>query len=102
MYVSWATNAIEKLKAGETVRIRPKGQSMKDKVASGSLVTVSPVLESEIAVDDIVLCKVKGNQYLHLIKAIKGDRFLIGNNRGGINGWIGFSAIYGKATSIEK
>ena len=31
---------------------------------------------------DFVLCKVKGAEYLHLVKAIKTDRFLIGNNRG--------------------
>jgi len=39
--------------------------------------------------------------YLHLIKAVDGQRFLIGNNRGGINGWVGPQAIYGIATRIE-
>ena len=50
-----------------------------------------------LSVDDVVLCKVGGRQYLHLIKAIDGNRFLIGNNRGGVNGWIGYNSIYGKA-----
>ena len=45
--------------------------------------------------------KVKGNVYLHLIKAINDKRFLIGNNRGGINGWVGANGIYGIATQIE-
>jgi uncharacterized protein YfaA (DUF2138 family) len=54
-----------------------------------------------LEVGDIVLCKVNGYQYLHLIKAIQGSRFQIGNNRGRINGWVSHSAIYGKCVSIE-
>jgi hypothetical protein len=45
--------------------------------------------------------RVKGNVYLHLIKAINGERFLIGNNRGGINGWVNAKNIYGVATKVE-
>ena len=36
-----------------------------------------------------------------LIKAIDNGRFQIGNNRGGINGWVGSNGIYGKAVKIE-
>ena len=46
--------------------------------------------------------RVKGNVYLHLIKAIDGERFQIGNNRGGINGWVGATAIYGIAVRVES
>jgi hypothetical protein len=52
-------------------------------------------------VGDIVLCKVGGSEYLHLIKAIQGERFQIGNNRGRINGWVGASCIFGKCVQIE-
>src|SRR5262245_54907543 len=48
-----------------------------------------------------VLCKVNGRQYLHLVKAIDGNRFQIGNNRGRINGWISAHGIYGKCVRIE-
>jgi hypothetical protein len=48
-----------------------------------------------------VLVRVHGADYLHLIKAIDRSRFLIGNNRGGINGWVGPNAIYGIAIKIE-
>jgi hypothetical protein len=54
-----------------------------------------------MAVGDIVLCRVNGSQYLHLVKAIHGDRFHVGNNRGGINGWITRRQIYGRLTSVE-
>lgn len=100
--MSWATFAIEKLKQGQTVQIKPRGHSMKGKVSDGASVTVEPAKVDELKVGDIVLVHVKGNDYLHLIKAkdSKG-RFQIGNNRGGVNGWVGPNCIYGIATKIE-
>ena len=99
--MSWAEYAIKGLRENKVIQIRPRGNSMKGKVESGNLVTISPCNHEGLKVDDIVLVRVKGNDYLHLIKAIDGQRFLIGNNRGGINGWVGPNAIYGKATKIE-
>jgi len=52
-------------------------------------------------VGDIVLCKVAGNEYLHIVKAIQNGRYQIGNNRGFINGWIGPQSIYGKCVKVE-
>lgn len=99
--MGWAQFAIEKLRKGETVQIRPRGHSMKGKIEDGQLVTVSPCDTSKLQVGDIVLVRVKGNEYLHLIKAINQERFLIGNNRGGINGWVGKHCIYGIAETIR-
>lgn len=100
--MGWATSYIAKLKLGETVQFRPRGNSMQGKIESGDLCTVAPVKIEELAVGDIVLCKVGGAQYLHLIKARQGDRFQIGNNRGRINGWIGANGIYGRCLRVEK
>lgn len=99
--MGWATNYIQKLKENEVVSFRPRGGSMKGKIESGQLCTVEPVIESNLKKGDIVLCKVNGNQYLHLIKAIQGKRYQIGNNRGRINGWITFNSIYGKLIKVE-
>jgi SOS-response transcriptional repressor LexA len=99
--MSWATRTIEKLNKGETVQIRPRGNSMSGKIESGNLVTIQPISE-ELEKGDIVLCHVKGNDYLHLIKAIDGERYQIGNNRGGINGWTGRHQIFGKVIRIES
>jgi hypothetical protein len=99
--MGWATSYLEKLRNGETVRFRPRGHSMKGKIESGQLCTVEPVTPDELRVGDIVLCKVNGREYLHLLKAIQGDRFQIGNNRGRINGWIGATGIYGKCVRVE-
>jgi hypothetical protein len=99
--VGWAKKHIDDLNRGRTVQVRPKGNSMAGRVESGQLCTIEPIDPFDLQVDDIVLCKVNGNEYLHLIKATKGDRFLIGNNKGGINGWIDYSQIYGKCTRVE-
>ena len=100
--MGWAQHYITKLKAGEEVSFRPRGNSMTGKVESGQLCTVAPVEDhSLLRVGDIVLCKVGGSEYLHLIKAIQGERFQIGNNRGRINGWVGSNCVFGKCVRIE-
>jgi len=98
--VGWATNYIESLQSGKTVSFRPRGGSMSGKIESGQLVTVEP-LSAAPQVGDIVLCRVKGAEYLHLVKAIDGERYQIGNNRGGINGWISRRGIFGKCVRVE-
>lgn len=100
--MGWASAYIEKLKNGETVKFRPRGHSMTGKIESGDLCTVTPVEPGNVAVGDIVLCKVRGAEYLHLVRAVQVGRFQIGNNRGGINGWIGANGVFGKCVSVEK
>ena len=99
--MGWATGHIAKLRAGEVVSFRPRGNSMSPRIHSGQLCTVEPVEPATLAVGDIVLCKVNGNEYLHFVKAIQGHRFQIGNNKGGINGWIGPNAVFGRLTKVE-
>ena len=74
---------------------------MRPRINSGQLCTVEPVLPAALTVGDIVLCVVNGTQYLHIIKAIDSGRYQIGNNRGGINGWISASAIFGRLMAVQ-
>ena len=99
--MGWATNYIARLQQGETVSFRPRGHSMSGKIESGQLCTVAPLGAAAPAVGDIVLCRVRGAEYLHLIKAIQGKRYQIGNNRGRVNGWIGKTSIFGRLVSVE-
>jgi len=72
-------------------------------LVAGKTVAVEPITEStELKVGDAVLCRVSGKEYLHLIKAITGQRYQIGNNRGGVNGWTGVNNIFGRCIKVEK
>lgn len=99
--MGWACAYIEKLLAGETIPFRPRGNSMAGKIESGQLCTVAPTDPALLKVGDIVLCKVRGREHLHLVKTVQGQRFQIGNNRGRINGWILGNAIFGRCIKIE-
>jgi hypothetical protein len=100
--MGWASIYIQKLRAGETVKFRPTGSSMSGKIESKQLVTVAPVTDpTTLRAGDIVLCKVNGCEYLHLIKAVCDGRFQIGNNRGVVNGWVGPGGIFGRCISVE-
>lgn len=100
--MGWASLHIESLREGKTVSFRPRGNSMAGKIESGQLCTVEPVDPATLGVGDIVLCKVNGREYLHLVKAIQGQRFQIGNNRGRINGWVSAGTIYGRCVKVES
>lgn len=100
--MGWATGYIERLKQGETVTFRPRGGSMAGRIESGQSCTVEPVVDAaSLRVDDIVLCRVHGAEYLHLVKAIDGGRFQIGNNKGYVNGWTGANGIFGRCVKVE-
>ena len=90
------------LMSGETCCVTGYGNSMTPILKSGQSVIAVPVFDdTELKKKDIVLCKVKGHFYLHLIHAIRdGKRYLIGNNHGHMNGWIGRSNIYGVVREI--
>lgn len=79
---------------------------MTGRVNDGQLVTVVPIDDpSTILIGDVVLCKVRGAEYLHLVKGVENVRgkfrFLIGNNKGSLNGWTNHSQVYGKCVKVE-
>src|SRR4051794_17596361 len=100
--MGWASAYIDRLRDGEAVSFRPRGHSMTGKIESGQLCTVEPTEPTSLKVGDIVLCKVNGREYLHLVKAIQGPRFQIGNHRGRVNGWISGKAIFGKCVRVSS
>lgn len=104
--MGWADAYIKLLDmngAGGPVQFRPRGNSMAGKVNDGQLVTVvgpAHFCFKDLEVGDVVLCKVNGRQFLHLVKAIGADgRYQIGNNKGHINGWT--NQIYGVVIKVE-
>ena len=94
--MSWATHYILKLQTEPEVEFRPRGNSMEPLVKDNQLVRVRKLAEDEpVEQGDIVLVTVQGRQFLHLVKAVQGNRVLIGNNRGGLNGWTPRKQVHG-------
>lgn len=87
----------KQLQAGKTITIKPRGNSMTPRIESGEAVTLTPIRDEDIEVGNIVLSRVKGKFWLHLISAVDGDRVQISNNKGRVNGWTHRSNVYGLA-----
>lgn len=98
--MGWVNDARKELAAGRSVQVRPFGGSMRGRIESGQLVTLAPVEPVDIRVDDVVLVGWQGNFVLHLVKEVDGDRLLIGNNLGKVNGWVPVSAVVNKVVTI--
>jgi hypothetical protein len=89
--------------AGKTITFRPTGSSMVPLIRSRQVVTVAPVEADKVEVGDIVLARVAGAVYLHLVSAIDAGvgRVQISNNRGRVNGWTNHARIYGICTAVD-
>ncbi len=92
---------LEKLQNNETFITSEKGNSMVPLIKSGQDHKLAPATCESVNVGDIVYCKVKGNYYTHLVKAKNDTKgCLIGNNKGGINGWT--KQVFGKVIEVIK
>ena len=88
---------------GATIEFRPSGGSMVPLIRSRQLVTVAPVDPAKVEVGDIVLARVAGTVYLHLVSAVDAGagRVQISNNRGRVNGWTSHARVYGICTAVD-
>lgn len=90
----------DRLSAGETCIVVRYGNSMTPKLMSGEAVLMEPVTEAtDLQKGDVVLAKVKGHYYCHLISAIRGKSYQISNNHKHVNGWVSKKNIYGRMVS---
>lgn len=100
---TWASAHIAKLATGVDVAFRPRGNSMQPRIYSGDLVTCTPVRpETVVEAGDVVLCTVEGRHFLHLVKAVDGERYQIGNARGHVNGWTPRAKLHGRVTAVTR
>jgi len=101
----WATEAYEALRRGETVQVRPRGHSMSGRIGDGDLVTLHPCQTETLVPGDMVLTRVQGRRYAHLVlhQVLEREpsRLLIGNNLGGVDGWVAEQDIFGRVVKIE-
>jgi hypothetical protein len=92
-----------RVSTGSEVDFRPSGSSMVPLIYSRQRVTVAPVHPAKVEVGDIVLARVAGTIYLHLVSAVDkaNARIQISNNHGRINGWTNHSRIYGICVAVD-
>lgn len=107
--MNWAHYAIEALARGEACTCTPHGNSMKPRIESGATVSLRPPASlEEPSVGDVVLVRVRGSTYLHLVKAVRGGpealQYQIGNNRSSahVNGWASRASVYGIVTDVKQ
>lgn len=101
--MGWADKYIKILFERGEVIFNPFGNSMKGKIESGDTCKIIIIPNIIYNIGDIVLCKVSGKQYLHLISAIDRSnvKFQISNNKNYINGWINYHSIYGICSQVN-
>lgn len=88
------------LKQGETCIVVGYGNSMTPKLMSGEAILMEPVTSDTILnKGDIVLVKVNGHYYCHLISAIRKNSYQISNNHKHVNGWVSKKNIFGRMIS---
>lgn len=90
--------AIKELdETGET-SLKVSGNSMTPLIKTRSLLVLKKT--NDYQVGDAVLCKVKGNIFVHKITRIDAEgRYLISNNKGHDNGWT--KAVYGRVVQVN-
>jgi len=98
---------LEALKEGKSYTWTvPEGgnlASMRAAIKHGQTLTMSPVTDpGEIRVGDLVLVKWHQGTIFHLVGEIQGDKYLIVNSLGKVNGWVSAGEILGRITNIVE
>ncbi|MDH6576852.1 hypothetical protein P3T29_002500 [Kitasatospora sp. MAP5-34] len=95
--------AAGRVAGGARVEFRPTGSSMVPLIRSRQQVLVAPVDPTKLEVGDIVLARVTGTVYLHLVSAVDPSRkrVQISNNRGRVNGWTSHDRVFGICLTVD-
>jgi ApbE superfamily uncharacterized protein (UPF0280 family) len=72
-------------------------------IRSRQRVVVAPVNPAKLEVGDIVLARVAGTVYLHLVSAVDQarKRVQISNNHGRVNGWTSYDRVFGICVAVD-
>lgn len=73
---------------------------MTGRINKGDRVEVAPLLRDPMK-NDVVLCVVRGSQYLHIVTAVRNGSYMISNNKGHQNGWTSRQQIYGLLVAVN-
>jgi hypothetical protein len=94
---------VGRVAGGATVEFKPSGTSMVPLIRNRQLVAVAPVDPTKLEVGDIVLARVAGTVYLHLVSSLDPTRkrVQISNNRGRVNGWTSHERVFGICVAVD-
>lgn len=102
--MGWADAAIDALLDGNEVTIRPRGKSMEPLIMDGEEVKLIPhdtAVDDILKVGDIVLVRIGTTSKVFLHKILQVEQrghdiyYQIGNNKGGVNGWVDPGCVFG-------
>lgn len=86
-----------KLKEESSIAFVAHGNSMTPRIRSGDKITVEAITDyALVKKGDVVLAKVHGRWFLHLVSATEDKRVQISNNHGHVNGWAMRSSVVGR------
>ncbi|HAS47602.1 MAG TPA: hypothetical protein DCS93_44405 [Microscillaceae bacterium] len=87
------------LAEGLIIQMQAFGGSMEPLISSGSILTFQAFEHYQI--NDIVFCKVEGNfiDAHKIVEMNEAKGYLIGNNKGKINGWT--KSVFGKVIEVQ-
>lgn len=88
-------NIKTKLANGEPVTLRPTGNSMTPIIKSKQQIVIRPFDAATVKTGDVVLAKVAGKHFIHLVTAVTVDKVQISNNHGHVNGWTSKDKVFG-------
>ncbi|MFE5208914.1 S24/S26 family peptidase [Streptomyces sp. NPDC056600] len=93
----------QRVAGGATVTFRPSGASMTPLIRNRQQVVVAPVDPARVEVGDVVLARVAGTVYLHLVSSVDParKRVQISNNRGRVNGWTSHDRVFGICVAVD-
>ncbi len=102
--MGWADKHITDLEYLGSATFRPQGNSMQPLIESNDLVKVIKLPPpAAYKVGDVVLCRLKGKQYLHKVLEVSssGLTYKIGNNKGFAQGWVRATSIFGLCVEVN-
>lgn len=88
---------------GAVVEFRPAGSSMTPLIRGRQLVRVASADAARVEPGDIVLARVAGTVYPHMVSAVNpaSGRVQISGNHGRVNGWTSQARVFGICTHVD-
>lgn len=99
--MGWVKDALQALKGGSDVQVRPRGHSMRGLIEDNQEILLTPVDPGAVEVGDVVFVRWRGSYILHVVREVRDSEVLIGNNLGRINGWAARSDVLARVEGIR-